>query len=157
MTKANSSESKWAGQYKHPMWQKKRLEMLEHAGYTCQVCGATDKQLHVHHVRYSSGRKVWEYSRLELVVLCERCHRVIHDQTDDVNIQLTYIMHALILKYRIAGLDNLSSIFSALFSSLTGTNCIDYFTKIVDLASISDRLEEAETDVLMYKDACENE
>ncbi len=65
-------------QYKHPNWQKKRLEVLEAAGFECESCGSVDEQLHVHHKRYIKGRKIWEYSTKELAVLCESCHAETH-------------------------------------------------------------------------------
>lgn len=61
-------------QYKHPMWQKKRLEALNDAGFMCQRCCGDEEQLHVHHKVYVKGRKIWEYAISELSVLCESCH-----------------------------------------------------------------------------------
>lgn len=45
----------------HPNWQRKRLEMLEAAGWECTSCGGAEKTLHVHHKRYVKGRMAWEY------------------------------------------------------------------------------------------------
>ena len=39
-------------QYKHPLWQKKRLEILEFSEFTCDNCGDTESQLHIHHRAY---------------------------------------------------------------------------------------------------------
>lgn len=72
----------YADQIKHPKWQKRRLEMLDEASFTCSACGATEKTLHVHHKRYVKGRQIWEYSDTELEVLCEDCHGVAHDLKD---------------------------------------------------------------------------
>lgn len=72
----------WKDQYKHPKWQKKRLEALENAAFVCQTCGRADVQLHVHHKRYIKGRKVWEYQIDELDVLCEICHESAHSQKE---------------------------------------------------------------------------
>lgn len=63
---------------KNPNWQRKRLEMLEAAGWSCKVCAATEKTLHVHHKQYIKGRKPWEYENSELEVLCEDCHSLEH-------------------------------------------------------------------------------
>lgn len=57
-----------------PRWQKKRLEVLEGAGWMCSACLADDKELHVHHVRYRWNVKPWEYSDEELRCLCKTCH-----------------------------------------------------------------------------------
>ena len=67
-------------QYKHPKWQKKRLEILERDKYTCQSCGADDRQLHVHHRFYIKDRKVWEYDNDVFHALCEDCHKNKHSE-----------------------------------------------------------------------------
>jgi len=69
-------------QYKHPLWQKKRLEALESAKFICNRCFDDEKQLHVHHKRYVSGRKIWEYEISELEVLCDDCHELAHDEKE---------------------------------------------------------------------------
>jgi len=79
MTKATS----YADQLKHPNWQRKRLEVLQRAGFKCERCHDTESTLHVHHKRYVKGRKAWEYSAEELTALCENCHEGAHDQKAD--------------------------------------------------------------------------
>lgn len=69
----------WSMQYQHPLWQKKRLEALNKAEWICIECGCEDNQLHVHHIRYVKGRKIWEYELDELIVLCSNCHEAAHD------------------------------------------------------------------------------
>ncbi len=69
----------WSDQYKHPNWQKKRLEVMQDAGFQCENCGDKDTTLNVHHKRYVKGRMVWEYERVELECLCEDCHRTEHE------------------------------------------------------------------------------
>ena len=71
--------SEFTDQYKHPNWQKKRLEMLEAANFECTNCGDTESQLHVHHKHYVKGRKVWEYESWEFSVLCDKCHKEAHE------------------------------------------------------------------------------
>lgn len=73
----------YAEQLRHPLWQRKRLEVLSLSGWACQCCGATDQTLHVHHKRYAKGRMAWEYSENELAALCEDCHQEVH-HADDV-------------------------------------------------------------------------
>lgn len=68
----------WAEQYRHPQWQRRRLERLQAANYACESCEGTEATLHVHHRRYFRGRMVWEYSDAELEVLCEECHERVH-------------------------------------------------------------------------------
>lgn len=72
----------WKDQYKHPLWQKKRLEALEGAEYMCERCCDKDAQLHVHHKRYVKGRMIWEYKTSELLVLCAECHESTHGEKD---------------------------------------------------------------------------
>lgn len=69
----------YAEQLKHPNWQRKRLEMLQAADWTCELCCAKEETLHVHHKHYVKGRMPWEYERAELVVLCEECHDTQHE------------------------------------------------------------------------------
>ena len=59
-----------------PMWQKKRLEIMERDGFTCQYCGREDRELQIHHRVYHKGAKPWEYDDSELITLCNQCHEV---------------------------------------------------------------------------------
>jgi hypothetical protein len=65
-----------------PRWQRKRLEILNRADFTCEECGSTDKTLNVHHKRYRKGAMPWEYENDELRCLCEGCHRYEHQSHD---------------------------------------------------------------------------
>lgn len=79
----SESESYYA-QLRSPMWQRRRLETMQRDRFTCQLCMGTDITLHVHHKHYVKGRKAWEYGDDELVTVCETCHPLMHDQSDDV-------------------------------------------------------------------------
>ena len=68
----------YAQQLAHPLWQRRRLEMLQAANWACTSCGNDNEQLHVHHRQYFKGRMAWEYSDLELAVLCNSCHGTEH-------------------------------------------------------------------------------
>lgn len=72
----------YSEQLRHPLWQRKRLEVLSLAGWACQCCKAADQTLHVHHKRYVKGRMAWEYSCDELAALCETCHQEVHHDDD---------------------------------------------------------------------------
>jgi len=72
-------------QYKHPLWQKKRLDVLNAIGFVCEDCGSNDKELHVHHVRYKKNAKIWEYELSELTALCNECHKDAHSSKDAIN------------------------------------------------------------------------
>jgi hypothetical protein len=78
-------------QLKHPNWQRKRLEVLEHAEFRCQRCMDAESTLHVHHKRYVKGRMAWEYEARELVALCEDCHQEMHAESDAVAYMLTHV------------------------------------------------------------------
>ena len=67
---------KYSDQLKHPKWQKKRLEILNRDDFTCQKCGDTETELHIHHLKYK-GAKPWETPNKNLVTLCKHCHKVI--------------------------------------------------------------------------------
>lgn len=58
-----------------PRWQKKRLEILERAGWKCEDCAVESKELQVHHCIYAKGREPWEYSGNSLMSLCDKCHK----------------------------------------------------------------------------------
>jgi len=65
-------------QYNHPKWQKKRLSILNRDKFTCTECGDKETQLHVHHLKYESSKKVWEYPNKDLITLCSVCHKELH-------------------------------------------------------------------------------
>ena len=81
-TAKKKSDSSWNDQYKSPKWQKKRLEILERDEFTCLNCGSKDDQLHVHHIDYIYGNKVWEYNNCNFLTLCEKCHKKAHKLKD---------------------------------------------------------------------------
>lgn len=57
----------------HPNWQKKRLQILERAGWKCQACGNDAETLQVHHLIYSRGEP-WNSPDEHLECLCRSCH-----------------------------------------------------------------------------------
>lgn len=64
----------FSDQYKHPNWQKKRLEIFERDGFLCQHCEIGDRTLQVHHRKYEKSKHIWECSDDCYVTLCESCH-----------------------------------------------------------------------------------
>jgi predicted translin family RNA/ssDNA-binding protein len=60
--------------YKDPRWQQRRLEVMQRFGFSCAVCLSSEKELHVHHKHYVTGRKPWEYEDHELLCVCKFCH-----------------------------------------------------------------------------------
>jgi hypothetical protein len=64
----------YADLLRDPRWQRKRLEVMARADFTCELCGADWKTLNVHHLRYVRGRMPWDYPDEDLCCLCEPCH-----------------------------------------------------------------------------------
>lgn len=73
----------YAEQLKHPLWQKKRLEVLSRENFTCQDCGNTKITLHVHHRYYVSNRYAWEYPDFCYKVLCKNCHDMLKTYSEE--------------------------------------------------------------------------
>lgn len=81
--------------YKDPRWQRRRLEVMQNADFSCEGCGANDKPLNVHHKLYLRGHDPWEYNDLELMCLCEECHEQWHFQKRTFGVALQWIdLHA---------------------------------------------------------------
>lgn len=55
-------------------WQRKVDEIRRRDNYTCQVCGAQDKQVQVHHTWYNPNLHYWDYPNKQLITLCKECH-----------------------------------------------------------------------------------
>jgi hypothetical protein len=93
---------KYSEQIKHPNWQRKRLEVLEHYNFTCQECAETEKELHVHHPFYKTNVMIWDYATGELMCLCCDCHKEAHSIDDKIKIQLSVLsfdQKKLVLNY----------------------------------------------------------
>jgi hypothetical protein len=61
-------------QLQHPLWQKKRLEIMQRDNFTCRYCSSIENQLHVHHLIYLKNIHIWEYPDNLLLTLCNKCH-----------------------------------------------------------------------------------
>lgn len=70
----SETTSAYGKKLKHPLWQKKRLEIFQRDKFTCCYCGSTDETLHVHHKEYFFGNDVWDYPDDNFLTLCEHCH-----------------------------------------------------------------------------------
>lgn len=70
--------TKRADGYQHPKWQELRLRVMERDGFACRKCGSKDKQLHVHHLKYTVGAEVWESPLEDLLTACCDCHGDAH-------------------------------------------------------------------------------
>jgi len=65
-------------QLKSPEWKRKRLEIIDRDKSTCQHCQSKPRLLHVHHIIYLQGKRLWEVPDDYLITLCENCHNAIH-------------------------------------------------------------------------------
>lgn len=72
-------------QLQHPLWQRKRLEVLEHFDFECCACGSNNKMLNVHHKRCRKDRPVWDYPLEMFEALCVDCHKVVHEHRDQID------------------------------------------------------------------------
>lgn len=72
----------YSEQLKDPRWFAFREKVFKVRGRKCEHCGST-VWLQVHHPKYKYGRKAWEYSTDEVVVLCRECHKKEHNITDN--------------------------------------------------------------------------
>ena len=70
---------------KDPRWQKKRLQVLDRDKFTCTICGDGTTELHVHHKKYLSGKKPWEYKLPMMTTLCSTCHSDTHRKDNIYN------------------------------------------------------------------------
>ena len=94
------SKSEYQQKLLDPRWQKKRLEILQRDGWKCIGCGSTEETLHVHHMRYVSGRDPWEYQADDLITLCEDCHRT---EAEFLSQELEILTRALARQWYLSG------------------------------------------------------
>jgi len=73
---------------KHPLWQKRRLEVFNSENWKCQECQSTTKQLTVHHSIYVNKWHLWEYPDELLLSLCEDCHLERQNVEESLRIEL---------------------------------------------------------------------
>ncbi len=65
----------YAQKLRSPLWQKKRLKILERDKWSCCSCRTTTKNLQVHHLYYAK-KEPWQYPDEAYQTLCEDCHEV---------------------------------------------------------------------------------
>lgn len=58
-----------------PVWKLTRDRIIKERGHICEVCGATDTTVNVHHKTYD--RRGYE-ADTDLIVLCQPCHELFH-------------------------------------------------------------------------------
>lgn len=63
---------------KHPLWQRKRLEIFQRDSWRCCRCLEKNITLHVHHKYYVRELLPWEHGDDCYQTLCENCHNQQH-------------------------------------------------------------------------------
>jgi len=63
-----------------PLWQRKRLEIMQRDDFKCCLCKKTDIELNVHHSYYTPNTEPWEYDSECYVTLCKDCHAYVHNE-----------------------------------------------------------------------------
>jgi len=76
----------YSEQLKSPMWQKKRLKVMERDNFECKCCGNKENTLNVHHYKYKNNVMAWEYPDSILITLCEKCHEFTHSIDEIFNV-----------------------------------------------------------------------
>lgn len=79
----------YSEQLKSPMWQKKRLEIMQKYNFQCQMCFDKNMQQHVHHKYYLKNIKAWEYKDECYTLLCNKCHSATHKTIEQINANLS--------------------------------------------------------------------
>lgn len=140
--------SAYAELLKDPRWQRKRLDVLDRADWTCQRCGCTSRTLHAHHKHYLKGRKPWDYDDDLLECLCDTCHEEVHAEQEALELKIarqpTEMLPALLdaVEAGIKGMDmrpvhpRLAKVFDKLGAGLSGFNptaLIDAQNELQDL------------------------
>ena len=59
--------------------------------FKCRDCGDASSSLHVHHLMYKKGSKVWDYDNRLLICLCDSCHKNRHSDTE-IEVMLSDIL-----------------------------------------------------------------
>lgn len=101
----------YAEQLKSPMWQRKRLQVLEMHNFSCENCGDSESTLHVHHKLYIKGRMAWDYNADQLASLCESCHQAEHafrSELDELAAHVGSVTAAALLRGFITGTEYFS-------------------------------------------------
>jgi len=60
-------------------WHAVRDSARESADHRCQLCGCSNRELHVHHKTYEHRGREYDHMN-DLIVLCEPCHAKFHDK-----------------------------------------------------------------------------
>lgn len=65
----------YTSKLKNPLWQRKRLEVLQRDDFACTLCGDKMNELHIHHLKYTG--EPWEAPNEDMRTLCNACHKLV--------------------------------------------------------------------------------
>jgi hypothetical protein len=68
----------YKAQLAHPLWKKRRLEIIKKSDNKCNRCG-NEEHLQVHHKKYDRSKLAWEYEDDLLECVCGGCHMKEHN------------------------------------------------------------------------------
>jgi 5-methylcytosine-specific restriction endonuclease McrA len=71
-------------QLQNPLWQKKRLEIMQRDNFTCLMCNSNKHQLHIHHLYYEKNTEIYNYDNECYLTLCNICHDFFHSKLTKV-------------------------------------------------------------------------
>lgn len=126
---------------RHPLWQKRRLEILSRDHFTCTLCGDKDTELHIHHNYYTDNTEPWEYQDDALTTHCRHCHAVVETEK---TVGRTVVLVAKKVPYN----DNsLMSLF-AMSEDAEGEQTVSIYL-------YNEKLKSCEIIVLLSADSCE--
>lgn len=126
----------YAEKLRSPLWQKKRLAILERDKYTCQWCRDTETELQIHHLFYHKGREPYDYKDEHLITYCKHCHalaELIKGEFKDIQIvhsvfKYTQFKTDVIIFAVVSNTQNLK--FAAIFNFDNLDNSIEYVLSI---------------------------
>ena len=68
----------YSNKLKNPLWQRKRLEIMQRDDFKCCLCHKAENELNVHHQYYTPETEPWEYDAECYLTLCKDCHSDVH-------------------------------------------------------------------------------
>lgn len=64
-------------------WREFAKSVRRQRGNYCELCKRGGLITQVHHWCYDSGREPWDYDIQDVVVLCEGCHKALHEHLNN--------------------------------------------------------------------------
>jgi len=61
-------------QLNHPLWLRKKDEILQRDNYKCVICNSSLHKLEVHHLCYFPDLLIWEYDDELMITVCKKHH-----------------------------------------------------------------------------------